>query len=250
MKLAFLKEDNLLALKVNLKDNLNCYKNSDNDWLYDYFQGNDPFMEYKTDVTDFELTCNQQEDVGKQDLENVIRLYSSMKNISDTQATEERLWSGLCHGQFYSYVYKRWEMGKKENIDLKSINTRYFFGQNKKRSLITNTLSKLWWVGRLTYDEERKDPFELTRYLENDFSTKVLVIFSNNYMSNPVIAKGLLSALLELEQSGFMLKGRLKRDIYYEATKYLNILGGIYILDYFFQEEIKEKIIKYMKGLN
>lgn len=34
-----------------------------------------------------------------------------------------------------------------------------------------------------------------------------------------------------------------------EATKYLNVLGGTYILDYFTSEEIEEKVIKYMKSL-
>ena len=34
-----------------------------------------------------------------------------------------------------------------------------------------------------------------------------------------------------------------------EATKYLNVLGGTYILDYFTSEEIEEKVIKYMKSI-
>lgn len=131
----------------------------------------------------------------------------------------------------------------------KDIKARYFFGQNKKRSLIVNPLSKLWWIGRLTYDKDKRDPFELTKYLENDFATKTLVIFSNNYMGNHTISIALLSALSKLEKDGFVLKGRRKRDIYYEATKYLNVLGGTYILDYFTKEEIEDKVIRYLKGL-
>ena len=107
----------------------------------------------------------------------------------------------------------------------------------------------MWWIGRLTYDESRTDPFELTKYLTTDFSTKSLVIFSNNYISNPTVTIGLFSALKHLEDDGYKIKGKTSRDIYYEATKYLNVLGGTYILDYFTSEEIEEKVIKYMKSL-
>ena len=100
----------------------------------------------------------------------------------------------------------------------------------------------------MTYDENRKDPFELTKYLATDYSTKSLVIFSNNYISNPNITIGLFSALKNLENMGYSIKGKANKEIYYEATKYLNVLGGTYILDYFTPEEIEERVIKYMKS--
>lgn len=247
MKIHFLKEDALIALKTNILAHRKYYKNSTNDWIYEYFDGVDPFMEYQSDVGEFSLVVEHTEDLGKQDVKNVVALYSAMKSLSDTQATDERLWAGLCHGDFWDYLHKRFDMEKNSEKDIMA---RYFFGQNQKRSLIVNPLSKLWWIGRLTYDKGRKDPFELTKYLENDFATKVLVIFSNNYMGNHSIAVALIAALLKLEKEGFAIKGRTKRDIYYEATKYLNVLGGTYILDYFTSEEIEEKVIRYLKGLS
>ena len=90
------------------------------------------------------------------------------------------------------------------------VRTRFFFGQNKKRSLITNSLSKL---------------------------------------SNHDITVGLFSALKYLENIGYKIKGKNHRDVYYEVTKYLNVLGGTYILDYFTSEELEQKIIKYMMSI-
>lgn len=113
--------------------------------------------------------------------------------------------------------------------------------------MFRNTLSRLWWLGRLTYDETRKDPFELTRYWEEDFSTKMLILFSNNYMANPELTKGLVSALIDLESRG-LPSGMSRRDVYYQASQYMNVYGGIHILDYYSAEEIKEKIIRYMVG--
>lgn len=248
MKIHFLKRDALEALRTNINSNLKHYADETNDWIYNYFNETSPFLEYKNPVNDFELINHDNMELSKSDVLNAISLYSSMKDISDTQATDERLWAGLCHCDFWGFLKDRWA---KENdiLNCKQINTRYFFAHNRKRSLITNTLSRLWWLGRLTYDSDRKNPFELTHYFENDFSTKIHIIFSNNFMSSRNVSLGMISALKQLEQEGFKINGKEKRAVYYEATKYLNVLGGTYILDYFSQDEISQKVTNYLKKL-
>ncbi|MCI9022785.1 MAG: hypothetical protein HFH32_19195 [Eubacterium sp.] len=114
--------------------------------------------------------------------------------------------------------------------------------------MFCNTLSRLWWLGRLTYDENRKDSFELTRYWEEDFSTKMLILFSSNYMGNENITRGLISALIELERQKISVSGR-KRNLYYLASQYLNLYGGTHILDYYSENEIKEKVMYHIKRL-
>ncbi|MGN1114931.1 MAG: DUF6339 family protein [Oscillospiraceae bacterium] len=248
MKVHFLTENALEALRTNLNSNLKHYSDDTNDWIYDYFGNDLPFKEYKHEFPNFELTYDNSTDVSKSDVKNTITLYSAMKTLTDTEATDERLWAGMCHCDFWKYIHCRWNLTN-NSIKSSNINSRCFLEKRDKRSLIKNSLSKLWWVGRLTYDESRTDPFELTKYFENDYPTKALIIFSNNYMSNKNISVGIISALKKLEEEGFYLKNRLKRDTYYEATKYLNVLGGTYILDYFTSEEIEEKVTKYLKSL-
>ncbi len=249
MKVHFLTENALEALRTNFKGNLRHYADDTNDWIYEYFGTDSPFIEYKQEFPDFKLSFNANEDIGKMDVNNTITLYSAMRTLTDTQATDERLWAGMCHCDFWEFLKERWQVTSYHSLKDTNVMTRYFFAHNKKRSLVTNSLAKLWWIGRLTYDESRTDPFELTKYLTTDFSTKSLVIFSNNYISNPTVTIGLFSALKHLEDDGYKIKGKTSRDIYYEATKYLNVLGGTYILDYFTSEEIEEKVIKYMKSL-
>jgi len=249
MKVHFLTENALEALRTNLKGNLRHYADDTNEWIYDYFGTDLPFIEYKQEFPDFKLTFNANGDFGKIDVNNTITLYSAMRSLTDTQATDERLWAGMCHSDFWSFLKERWQINSYHELKDTNTMTRYFFAHNKKRSLVTNSLAKLWWIGRLTYDESRADPFELTKYLSTDYSTKSLVIFSNNYISNSTVAIGLFSALKRLEDDGYKIKGKTSRETYYEATKYLNVLGGTYILDYFTSEEIEEKVIKYMKFL-
>ena len=101
----------------------------------------------------------------------------------------------------------------------------------------------------MTYDENRKDPFELTKYLSMSglITSAILPLFSNNYISNKEIFVGLITALQTLENEGYDTSNR--KQMMVEATKYLNVLGGTYILDYFTSEEIEERVIKYMKSL-
>lgn len=249
MKLHFITANALEALRVNLRDNLRHYTDNNNDWIYNYFDSESPFIEYKQEFPEFKLSFSSTEDVGKIDVRNTITLYTAMRSLTDSQATDERLWSGMCHCDFWSFLQERWQVKDYHDLNDSHIRTRYFFAKDKKRSLITNSLSKLWWVGRLTYDDKRADPFELTKYLANDYATKTLIIFSNNYISNHDIAVGLFSALKYLEANNYKIKGKTNRDIYYEATKYLNILVGTYILDYFTSNEIEDRIIKYMKAI-
>lgn len=251
MKVHFLTENALEALRTNLTANLRHYAENTNDWIYEYFGSENPFMEYKQDFPEFTLSFNPDEELGKIDVNNTIVLYSNMKSLTDTQATDERLWAGMCHCDFWSFLHERWGMSNKNMIDRNNTESRYFFSkqQNKKRSLITNSLSRLWWVGRMTYDENRKDPFELTKYLSMSglITSAILPLFSNNYISNKEIFVGLITALQTLENEGYDTSNR--KQMMVEATKYLNVLGGTYILDYFKSEEIEERVIKYMKSL-
>lgn len=252
MVIHFLKDDCLTALKANIAGNLKHYSEPTHDWVYEFFDGENPFLEYKFQIDDFQFDTELSEnhDLSKQDVENVIRLYSAMKNLTDTQASDERLWAGLTHGDFWEYMHQRWNIRKPSGDPVTLTQTRYFYrtSDGGRRALFTNSLARLWWIGKLTYSSERKSPFELTQYMNEDFATKSLVLFSSNYTSSPNVVHGLFDALLTLDSEGFTY-GKKSRDIYYEATRYLNIFGGSHILDYYTEEEIKDKVLNYMHSL-
>ena len=94
MKVHFLTENALEALRTNLTANLRHYAENNNDWIYEYFGSENPFMEYKQDFPEFTLSFDSYEELGKINVSNTIVLYSAMKSLTDTQATDERLWAG------------------------------------------------------------------------------------------------------------------------------------------------------------
>ncbi|MBC9874915.1 hypothetical protein H1I77_09150 [Macrococcus bohemicus] len=112
--------------------------------------------------------------------------------------------------------------------------------------MFVNVLSRLWWVGHLTYDAKRKDPYELTKFFcESDFSARAVIFFSSNFTSNKDLGLGILSAIYRLKQDGV----DIKRDHFVQANKYLNLIGGVTLLDLKKRAEVEEEIYKHLIGM-
>ena len=56
-------------------------------------------------------------------------------------------------------------------------------------------MARLWWIGRLTYDSSRSDPYELTRFLCQD-QDYIESICGRNVFNNPIVGNATIAALL------------------------------------------------------
>lgn len=242
MEIKFLTQDALDFLKNNLEENLELYQFADSSWIEQQV-GYDPFVLYKSEIDDFTL------DPTAKEIENVKLLYLSMRGLTDSDATDERLWSGLSHGTFWSFMQNNLLQGLQLNPRLKFnkglVLNRYFFNiaeNGRKRSLYINNLAKLWWAGRLTYDkDDTTDPFKALTLFETAFSHKIINTFSSNFMANSEIRFAVFDTGLYLQNKGITIKG----DTLIPLLKFLNQLGGSIILDVFSREELKEMLIKW-----
>lgn len=242
MKLKFLPYDNLESLKNNIEDNLYLYNNPDNQWVNNFFGGSSPFRNFKKEVPDFKLEMDSDKPETT-DITNAKIIYKSLIGLTDIQAGNERLWAGLAHGTFYEYMNYRWGTEKPNTV--MNIKSRYFFAHGKRRSLVTNTLSRLWWLGRYTYDVQYEDPFKLINFFSNDLGTKSLYMFSSNFSSNEKIRKALLIAV-----NGFESKGvKIDRNKFKQIIGYLNVLGGTSLLDYYSKQELINIIEEYAEKI-
>lgn len=241
-KLYFLKQDALEALRANVQNNLDKYSDVSNDWIYDFFDGENPFIEFKEEAPDFRLNKHRG-GKAKVDIENAKILYANLKDIlTPSQASDERFWAGLAHGTFWNYMHNRWEMDRKDT-SAESIKGRYFFNFSKQRSLLSHTIARLWWMAHKTYDESRENPFELLEYFDRDFVTPALTFFSSNFSNNPTLVRASVSAAIEIEE----INRRVSREEFQALIRYLNILGGVSIIDYYEEEELKAMLVE--KGL-
>ncbi|WP_244322170.1 DUF6339 family protein [Bacillus luti] len=241
MKLQFISEDTLQDLRMNFNDYKGVYYQKDDTWFREYFSHEGRVIESNIEFEMPELSFN--EDYVISDRENVKLVYSALKHLTYSQATQERLWAGLIHLPFREFAYYRLQNELQEENDNR-ISTAMFFKHGVKRSLFVHILARLWWVGYMTYDEENQEnPFWLTDFFcEKDFSARAIVFFSSNFTSNRNITIGILRAIKYLEQEGC----KVKREFFVQANRYLNILGGAMILDMLSAEEVEEMVIKHL----
>ncbi|MGK0555002.1 DUF6339 family protein [Macrococcus capreoli] len=174
------------------------------------------------------------------DGKNVEIIHKSLRELTPVQASQEKFWLGMAMTYYKEYLYYRLEDEIKSDNRKRLATALTSIGNGKKRALIVNVISRLWWVGELTYDETREDPYELTKmFCRSDFSGKATLFSSSNLTSNKEIRLGLLSALYELDKE---IEGGVIRKHYVEALKYLNLIAGVSLLDLNTREEI-EKIL-------
>jgi hypothetical protein len=112
------------------------------------------------------------------------------------------------------------------------------FDYGARRSLVRNGLARLWWIGRLTYDDSRTDKYELTKFV-CEHNDHIMHIIERNTSNNPRIIQALIDGMLVARKEGL----NINTNIVGELCKYLNLLGGIYILDCLPKDRIEEKIL-------
>ena len=245
MKLYFMKQNAIDYLKANMRNQyINYFRYNTNEWLYDLFDY-DPF-EFFMEVPDFNLApINAQ--IGETELENCKRLYTNLRKISESQASDERLWAGLCNGVFYKYVRGRWNYAslrpKKPETDASAIISRFFFSGGGRGGMFRNTLAKCWWVGRSTYDPDSSDNWNMLDVVgPEDFATKVSDIFySNTFAANPEILHGICKGLEFFREKNQKL---VVREHIRPTMRYLNALGGGILLDALTSDDIAAIVIE------
>lgn len=248
MNLIYFTKDAYKLLKKDLNLNKDNYYSED-PWLDEYFAtaGLDEF--YKTSsitVPNIELICigDDTETKNSDDLINIKSLYNEYKDkITPLQASDPLLWSALCHITFKDYILKRW----KKADDTVSIDKRFFATEGRSSLLYYNAISRLWWSGYLTYDEERKstNPWYLTETL---FSAQQIQkdLFDQPFSMNKNIVKGLLSALKRIQDE----QGNACTTIFRKCCdSYLNHYGAVSILDTLTSDEIEKIAYTYMKSI-
>lgn len=237
MKLKFIKEDDLNTIKGNIKQLYKeVYKNKAQT-LAEFTDNENIIKEAPYEIDDFQLDISQPSgNESLTDFENIKRVYNHMRFLTDSQASDERIWAAYTLSEFKSYMDYRWPVSNESDIK-----NRYLFGYSPQRSLFRNGISRLWWIGRFTYDEKRDDPYELTQYLckEQDY---IESICGRNIFNNPIIGKTTLEVFGDAIKEGVKIDRETVRDL----GKYVNLISGTYVLDMMSREDIYSKIRKHL----
>lgn len=246
MNLIYFTKDAYKILKKDLTNNSEHYY-SDESWLDEYFAAAGIEEYAKTSslvVPNISLEYNGDDDdvKNRDDLNNIRILYDAYKDrITPLQASDPLLWSALSHITFKDYVLNRW---RKDDGTVR-LDQRFFATEGRSSLLYFNAISRLWWSGYLTYDEEkeRSNPYHLTETL---FSAQQIQkdLMDQSMSMNKTVVKGLLLALKGIQEETGNASTRVFRLC---CDSYLNHYGAVSILDTLSFEDIEKIAYSFMK---
>lgn len=245
MYLCYFEEPAYDKLKQNISDNVEHYKTEDICWLDKYFDGINYYKTSGVMVQNADLIYEADkklstEEKNIQDLANVWILYDSYKNLTPLQATDKYLWSYLAHTVFKKYVVSRW-INNPDNDKIQTTITDKFFVNGTSGLMTDNAISRLWWAGYLTYDEDNTaDPYNLTRILlaGQQVWTDIL---DTPFCGNKKIIKGFLLGIKKCQE-----EKKVSANIIRECVKYFRRYAAVTNVDFLEEKEIEDLIFAFL----
>lgn len=179
--------------------------------------------------------------------ENAKLVYSILSELTTAQATREELWFTLLNTVFLDYLLDYVKFVKERKDALNKVRNM-FFNQGNKRSLYVNHLAKYWWTGYKTYDTvEKMNPYWLTDFFTNDDAAgKAVLFFSSNITNNPSFTLGIIEAVKELVEDGFVTNSKYTYNF---INKHFNFVGGVKVLDIMTRDQVKNEVIALIRDL-
>lgn len=218
--------------------------------LTELFHDEKLIKEMSLDIPKFDLVMSENKP-HLTDVQNSKIVYEAMQGLTDSQASEERLWVAYTLHEQLDYMKYRWP-----SKDANSMKNHYLFGYGVHRSLFRNGMSRLWWLGRITKDSSRKNPYELTKYV-CEHADIVQSICEQPVCQRTSILRGVIRAMYDLDRTfeEESLKGipqdkrkgiNINKEIIQDLGKYLNLLSGTYLLDMYEEQKIYDIVYKHI----
>lgn len=238
MKIGYFIEGAYDKLYDNIESNRENYMQKSS-WIKDFF-GETEYM-VETNIEFPNITLINTGDKTKDDFINTVTIYEALgKVLTPRQACNKYMWSYLAHETFYEYASQRWPVEKGA-----AIKTRYFCGESRN-ALSLNAISRLWWYGCLTYDEENpSNPYHLTELLTSNTDLCQNLI-QHSYSMNKRVTLGFLDAVEQFTKEENSFTESIER----ETIKYVNRYGGVVAIDVLSRLEIKKLVCDYMRKKN
>lgn len=238
-RLVIFKNSFVHGLRSSVAANLSKYQR-DNSWTHEI--GPRAAREMQTGVEiNGTLSLLNPKDGDLMDIENAIRMHGALRHLTPLQARDPRLWTRLAHVECWDYMRKRWQVEKhmsKTDKASRFVLARYFVPQSQSRALLRNGMARLWWTAHVSCDTERDNPYELTSVLLStlDITQQIL---ERGLGRAPNIIQAFLEFLLRNKKT-LLARGNKNRARIRRLAKFLNMHGGVCILDCLSKAEVMD----------
>ena len=247
MKIYFLKDIALETLKANIQIFLPYFAEETNTSLIKALKqtlqevDDRAIFEYSgydvPDGIEQTLIDNYKACRNGKDGDNACILFDALKNLPPV-ACDERFWAGFTLLSCWNFVRERWEMKNDKSRTVSNVETHFFFKDGIRRAIIRNALSRLWWIGYITYRSDLDDPYMFTRELGKE-SDYIGNLFERSYSNSRTVVFAIVEMVAEICKE-YSIK--YKREWARPLLKYVNMLGGIYVLETLPPQVLRQKI--------
>ena len=231
------------ALCGSIADNLDKYYRDDS-WVAEVYSASSRDIQTSVAVAE-KIYLDSPEDGNLKDIENAIRLHKALRHLTPLQASDPRIWTRLTHVEFWPYMRARWPVERhvsNYSRAVRFIESRYFVTQRQSRALLRNGVARLWWTAQLSYDSDRDNPYELTNVLLSTLDITQQIVERGMGRANNII-KGFLEFLLQNKET-LLTGGDKNRARIRHLAKYINMYGGICVLDLLSQSDVIDLLNK------
>lgn len=174
--------------------------------------------------------------------QNIRKVWNSLGSLSPTQAEMEKIWVALLHTDYIDYHLSSCKLLLEAGKSLENLAARTYFTNGAKRSLAINNLALMWWLAYYFRDDQASNPYHLLDFfVETPYRGNSVGLLSSNIVSKKSIALGILAGIQYLVCNNII---GVNRYAFTESNRILNEVGGVVILDFLSQDDIKEIIIK------
>ena len=179
---------------------------------------------------EFELSTTSNP-LSKDDCFNSIKIFQQLVNLDKVQANDKRLWVSLTHALFFEYTKIRWDIDS-SSTDATLVSRFHFEGAGIEARM-RNSLSRLWWTAKITYNESLDDPFEMT---------KIIWDRQDIHVALTERSFGTYSSFLHAFLQFYKKNKHLKEDEIRTILKGINAIGGVKVLPLLNISEVIDEI--------
>ena len=211
-----------------------------NQWLLEEFKT--PYISKKITIPDFEFEIDNKLSLKDLSHKNSLVLHRSLKGLPPYVLSDERFWAWINFDK--GYVISQLLMPLKKGSS--RLKNHYFFGSGStRRGIFFGVLSRLFFRAQLTYDANNADPYELTKYV-NDNPQRFRNLSWRTYSNDALFIRKVLKVQYKLE---LIYNDKITTSVYEEIAKYISQIGSMTYVEILSEEDLEELLLSKVKKM-
>lgn len=215
------------------------------DWYYEpstdmppqwsqWLKSPDPVREAEIQIEPLSkpLESNDQR-LDKLDAKFAVAVYRSLQTLTRHQASEERLWTYLCHTEYARYTAARWLDTRPKDDDAAAVRKvrNHFFARGNRALIRDNAVSRLWWLGYIAHEINPDDPLMFLKVILHRQDIRSALIERPSVSMNHNSLRSIYAIMKEHWDAEGDNAALFQRDAFRRWMVNLNRRGGVILLD-------------------